>query len=170
MKKYVLILFFAAPFLLLAQQKADSVKLKNGKVVAGYIYKMDDGKIYIAATADSTVFTAGEVQTIMFCHSSQHNSKALVSVTDANKGTVNFSCSDCSEKGTLKITGPATAASSSCNYSFTNDKGKSNLFYTLQLLPGEYNWTYTGAGKNETTGKFTVNKNEERNILLRAVR
>lgn len=68
MKNYFFLILAALPALLMAQQKADTVKLKNGQVIPGYIYKLDDGKIYVARSADTLVYNAAEVQTIMFCH------------------------------------------------------------------------------------------------------
>ena len=183
MKKYLLSLLFITPLSLQAQQKADSVKLKNGKVVAGYIYKMDDGKIYLAGAADSLVFTADEVQTIMFCRASVNHYATATSSSllrrdsaDSNckpcgensqgMGIVTFTCSNCSQMESLKIMGKGKTGTASNNYHFINKKGKSNLFYSLHLIPGEYNWIYTAADKKETTGEFVVIKSEERNILL----
>jgi hypothetical protein len=68
MKKYFPLLLITLPLAIAAQKKADTVTLKNGQIVAGYIYKMDGGKIFIAKQKDSVAYTADEVQTIMFCH------------------------------------------------------------------------------------------------------
>ncbi len=68
MKKYLFLLLGALPITLLAQTKADKLTLKNGDVVTGSIYKMDNGKIYLARVKDSVVYTADELQTIAFCN------------------------------------------------------------------------------------------------------
>jgi len=77
-ENFFLLLLTALPVIALAQRKADTITLKNGKSVAGFIYKMDDGKIYVAAAADSLVYTADEVQTIMFCHDSKNDCNTTV--------------------------------------------------------------------------------------------
>ncbi len=73
MKKYFFLLFVALPISLLAQKNVDSITLKNGKTVSGKIFKMDDGMIYLARTKDSVMYTANEVQSIMFCNSGTTN-------------------------------------------------------------------------------------------------
>jgi hypothetical protein len=73
MKKYLFLLLGALPISLFAQKNADSITLKNGKLVSGKIFKMDDGLIYLARTKDSVIYAAGEVQSIMFCNSGTTN-------------------------------------------------------------------------------------------------
>jgi hypothetical protein len=73
MKKYLFFLLGALPITLLAQKNTDSITLKNGKTVSGKIFKMDDGLICLARTKDTVMYTADEVQTIMFCNSGNTN-------------------------------------------------------------------------------------------------
>ncbi len=68
MKKYLFLLFGALPITLLAQTKTDKLTLKNGNVVKGNIYKIDDGKIYLGRAKDSVMYTADEIQTVTFCN------------------------------------------------------------------------------------------------------
>jgi hypothetical protein len=76
MKKYFFILLTTLTLTAAAQKKADTVTLKNGQAIAGYIYKMDGGKIFIAKQKDSVAYTADEVQTIMFCHDVRSDSRS----------------------------------------------------------------------------------------------
>lgn len=73
MKKYFFLLFGAFPISLLAQKNVDIITLKNGKIVSGKIFKIDDGLICLARTKDTVMYTAEEVQTIMFCNSGNTN-------------------------------------------------------------------------------------------------
>jgi hypothetical protein len=68
MKSIIFLLLVLLPFALIAQKKSDTITLKNGKTVSGYIYKMEDSRIFIAREKDSAFYRADEVQTIMFCH------------------------------------------------------------------------------------------------------
>jgi hypothetical protein len=86
MKKLMIMVLQALPFLAAAQQNTDTITLQNGKQVAGNIYKMEQGKIYIATDSDSLVFRAGEVHDIMLCRTAMNNcDTAIVSAKAANK-------------------------------------------------------------------------------------
>lgn len=73
MKKCFFFLLTVLATAVVAQKKTDSIILKNGKTVSGIIYKLDAGKIYLARTADSLVYTADEVQSMMFCSLGSRN-------------------------------------------------------------------------------------------------
>jgi hypothetical protein len=198
MKKYLFLLLGALPLTVSAQKKADTITLKNGQTIAGYIYKMDEGKIYVAKQKDSVVFTADEVQTIMFCHeargcgtssgssssSSPCNDKAVGGNTgftnsssdsytgnpcnDKNeeKGIVVFRCNMCGSRGSLQITGGRIGSKTSSNTKFTFGNGEKFIVHEERLLPGEYNWTYSDTNRNTAKGKFTIQKGEEKKIVL----
>jgi hypothetical protein len=68
MKKYFFLLLTILSYGVSAQKKEDTLTLKNGQVITGYIYKMDGGKIFLTRQTDSVMYTADEVQSIMFCH------------------------------------------------------------------------------------------------------
>ncbi len=77
MKKYFFLLLAALPVSVMAQQRADTVKLKNGQVIPGYIYKLEGGKIYVARSADTLVYNAAEVGSIMFCHPARNKTQGF---------------------------------------------------------------------------------------------
>ncbi|MFZ1527991.1 MAG: hypothetical protein WAT19_04520 [Ferruginibacter sp.] len=161
---------------------------------------MEDGYIYISGKNDSAVYTAGQVQSIMFCHhaanpcpqppqspcngksnarsqSSSSNSSTFSSLdkndvpaedfyaNDTEKGTVSFTCNMCGGSGNLLVRGTGHGASVA-NYSFAMDKDKHYFLYIVKLLPGNYSWTYDDNNNNETHGKFSIGKMEERKIVL----
>lgn len=69
MKKILLIFMSVLPLFAFTQQQLDTVKLKNGKIASGYIYKMEEGKVYLANNNDTAIYTAHEIQLLMFCNS-----------------------------------------------------------------------------------------------------
>ncbi|MFM9909900.1 MAG: hypothetical protein ACKVOW_11150 [Chitinophagaceae bacterium] len=69
MKKILLSLMSALPLFVFTQQQLDTIKLKNGKIASGYIYRMEDGKVYLARANDSATYSANEIQMLMFCNS-----------------------------------------------------------------------------------------------------
>ncbi len=173
-------------------QKQDSVFLKNGKVVSGKIYRMEDGKIYMAHKADSSVYTCDQVKMMMFCNKdnspcnqiaaprsqiSSSNSSTFSSLDkndipdeiflekDTEKGIVFFTCNMCGGNGNLFIRGDRNSRSTS-NFTFTMDKDKHYFLYIVKLLPGNYTWTYDDNNNNKAHGKFFIGKEEDKKIVL----
>jgi hypothetical protein len=198
MKKYFFFLLATFPIAVSAQKKADTVTLKNGQTIAGFIYKMDGGRIYVAGQSDSVVYTVDEVQSLMFCHevrgkgyssgssspcpcddktisdkagSSKNGSDSYSgNPCDDNdkeeKGTVVFRCNMCGSNGSLQINSSGKANKTDSKTTFSLDRGERFSVHREYLPPGEYTWTYSDTNKNSTKGKFTIQKGEEKRIVL----
>ena len=199
MRKYIIISALLLPVALFAQ-KQDSVFLKNGKAISGNIYRMEEGKIYIAHKADTFVYSSDQVKMLMFCNkenipcdqitdppsvgkgiarsqTSSSNTSTFSSLDknempdenflakDTEKGVATFTCNMCSGSGSLFISGAGNGRSTA-SYTFTMDKDKHYFLYVVKLLPGNYSWTYDDNNNNETRGKFSIGKAEEKKIVL----
>jgi hypothetical protein len=191
MKQTLFLLMAILPFALYAQKTADTIILKNGKTIAGYIYKMEDGAIYVFSNGDSASFSADEVKSLMFCHRvySKGNSSVVGSSSSESKtskssgagysnggkpcddnieekGTVVFLCNMCGGKGSLSIKGGMENSKTTGNYTFELENGEKFTTYKQHLPPGTYNWVYKDTSKNQTKGTFTSKKGEEKKIIL----
>jgi hypothetical protein len=189
MKSTIFLLMLSLPFAVVAQKKPDTITLKNGQTISGYIYKMEDSRIFIAGQKDSAIYRADEVQTIMFCHDAGSNRNCpdivpvkadnsntasnntqqnnySVSNNDKEKGSVTFRCNMCGSKGNLAIEGGAAQSKVTYNHTFNLDNGNSFFQHTAELQPGEYRWSYADMNNNETKGKFTIGKGEQKKIVL----
>jgi hypothetical protein len=198
MKKYLFLLLTTVSFGVSAQKSEDTIVLKNGQTVAGYIYKMDDGKIAIAKKTDSVVYTADEVQAIMFCHEVRGKGTSSGSSSpcpcddktisdkagyskkrsDSNsgnpcddndkeeKGTVVFRCNMCGNNGSLQINSSGKGNKTDSKTTFSLERADRFSLHTEHLPPGEYTWIYSDTNKNSTKGKFTIQKGEEKKIVL----
>ena len=183
MKNKFIIFFLLLSVSVCAQAQLDTLQLKNHKKVAGYIFKMDDGKISIASGKDTAVYTADEVQGIMFCHavrgsgSSYSSGKTSSSSSSsysgnpcdenaAEKGTVLFRCNRCGGSGSLSIKGKNDDSKTSALCAFTLDEGESFFEHAEKLWPGNYTWSYSDDHNNATSGKLTIKKGEEKKIIL----
>lgn len=114
-KKYFSLLLTFLPCVLIAQQKPDTLTLKNGRVIAGYVYKMENGKIYIAKPTDSLVFNTDEVQGIIFMHPVKgYGSSKSPTAFSESKSTFSESKSTSGSSGTSK------------SYSYTSKSNSSN--------------------------------------------
>jgi hypothetical protein len=192
MKKYLFLLLTTLPMSLLAQQKPDTVKLKNGQVIAGYIYKIDDGKIYIAASGDSLVYNADEVQSLMFCHSLRSNMPYASSSSDSKSNTgssgssksysntstfsslddtdspVLFSEKDDEKKGVAIFRCNMCGANGSLLIRGANDNSKSSATYTFSMEKDKHFFVY--AAKllpGEYNWKYSdTNNNETKGSLI----
>jgi hypothetical protein len=193
MKEYLFLLLAILPFAAAAQKKLDTIVLKNGKTIPGYIYKMEGGTISITNNGDSITYTAAEVQSIMFCHSVRSNgassgsgysnseSKSKTSMSSGGgasygakpcddnnqeKGAIIFQCNMCGSKGAISIKGGMDNSKTTGTYSFELDNGERFTTYTQRLPPGTYTWTYKDNASNQTKGTFTIQKAEEKKIIL----
>ena len=164
--------------------QADTVTLKNGKVISGYIFKMDEGKISIAAGKDTSVYNADEIKSMMFCHKTKGSgdsygkgSKSYSSSSESyggnpcnedelKKGKVVFQCNMCGGTVMLEITGGTRNNKSSNKCSITLDEGKSFFEHIVKLYPGEYTWKYHDSNNNKTGGTLTVGKGDDKKIVL----
>lgn len=192
MKQSLFFLLALLPFAVIAQKKLDTIVLKNGKAIPGYIYKMEGGTISIASNGDSITYTADEVQSLMFCHSVRSNgissggssmakSKSRTSISSGSgasysgnpcddnneeKGIIIFQCNMCGNKGAISIKGGMDNSKTTGTYSFELDNGERFTTYTQRLPPGTYSWAYKDNAKNQTKGTFTIQKGEEKKIIL----
>jgi hypothetical protein len=194
MRKLFISFFIVASFVASAQKKADTVVLKNGQSVAGYIYKMEGNKIYIAKLSDTSVYNASEVQSLMFCHpvrsnepcsgsSSSYSSNGSSSLsgssasegnsysgssetkTDSEKGVVIIQCNMCGGKAELFIKGENGKSKTTTRVGTTLANGEV-FSHKEKFLPGTYYYTYTDSNKNTATGFFTIEAGEEKKIIL----
>jgi hypothetical protein len=186
MKAIINIAIMCFPFLVSAQQKADTIVLKNGKVMAGYIYKMEGSKIYLAQQADSIVFAADEVKSLMFCHPVRSNGPCSGSGSSSSSGSGSFSYShsDKKEAGNSEEKGMAVFQCNMCggkvDFSVKGENGNNKtesrvntqlangevFHYKEKVVPGTYYWSYRDSNKNHATGHFTIAAGEERKIIL----
>jgi hypothetical protein len=185
MRKIILSFILALPFSVMAQKKTDTVILKNGQTIAGYIYKMEGNAIYVATTKDSVVYKADEVQTLMFCHevrskkpcktggssssyssSSGKNSYSSNEETKTNKGMLQISCNQCGGRVTLKIWAEFGNTKIDEMVQTDIEQGESFFSHKTWLEPGEYNWSYTDTNKNRSSGKVVIKKGEKHSIIL----
>jgi hypothetical protein len=157
MKKNIFILFAALPLITAAQNKLDTVVLKNGKSIPGCIYKMEEGKIFIAAKTDSFSYKAEEVKSIIFCHKVRGNGPSYSSSASQSSG------SGKSAGGTGSI------SNSSSNYSYSGKPGVDNIeekgtvVFRCNMCGGEGSLQITGSKKDsKATSRisFTLNKDE----------
>jgi hypothetical protein len=197
MKKNFFLFIALLPLTLYAQNALDTMKLKNGEIVTGYIYKFGDGLVCIAKQKDTSIYTPDQIQSIMFCHtvrskpcvegssssksntSSSSSSSYSRSTTDHStsgnpcdvnkeeKGNVVFQCSDCTGSGSFQLRGGSKTSKTVSNFTYTLDKKDKGFEHAQFLDAGEYNWTFTNANKQKTKGKFTIQKGEERKIDLK---
>jgi hypothetical protein len=191
MKQTLTFLLALLPIAAITQKKADTIVLKSGKTIPGYIYKMEGGTISITNNGDSITYWVDEVQSIMFCHSVRSNgtssgsliagskSKTLTSSgggasysgkpcddNNEEKGTIIFQCNMCGSKGSISITGGMDNSNTTANHNFELEKGKKFTFYTQLLPPGTYSWTYKDNANNQTKGAFMIQKGKEKKIIL----
>lgn len=184
MKKIIMLLMVSAFTCCYVHAQSDTLKLKNGKTIAGYIFKMKDDKISIASGGDTTVYKADDVAAIMFCHktngsgssyskSDESYSKSSYSYSgnpcdndDTGKAKVTFQCNMCGGEGMLEIKGKNGNSKTTEKCSFTLDEGENYFEHVAKLYPGEYTWTYHDTNKNATSGKLTIIKGEDKKIVL----
>ncbi len=191
MKQIFFFLVALSPLMGKAQKNFDTIVLKNGKTVAGYIYKMEDGTISVSSNGDSTSYTAGEIKSIMFCNAVRSNSNSSGSSASGSKnktskssgtgysyggkpcdenneekGTVVFLCNRCGSKGSLSINGGMDNSKTTGNYTFELEKGEKFTTYSQHLPAGTYSWVYKDTSNNQTKGSFSIQKGEEKKIIL----
>jgi hypothetical protein len=193
MKQLLFLFFIALSSAVSAQSKADTVVLKNGKAIAGYIYKMEGNKIHIAKAADTAVYSADEVQTLMFCHPVRSNGPCSGSGSSASSGGSSFSSvgtssansnSDNKENGSNEEKGTALFQCNMCGGKVDfrvkgengNNKTESRVntelasgevfSYKEKFIPGTYYWSYKDTNKNQANGYFTIAAGEEKKIIL----
>lgn len=172
MKKYFFFLAGILPLSLIAQQKLDTVILKNGKTIPGYIYKMDNGLIYIASTADSLVFTADQVQTLMFCHSVR-SSGPCASTTAFSTSSYSSRSSSSSSKSVSRnadtfssIDGDATPES----VFEKDDAGKPAVLFRCTMCGGSGNLSIKGTNSNQSTATYTFTLEKRKSSFVYAVK
>lgn len=167
MKKYFFLLCFALPITLMAQTKADRVTLKNGVVVKGNIYKIDDGKIYLGRAKDSVMYTVDELKTVAFCNTNDKpctgQSSQITSTYNTKAGIQNSMSTTASSFSSLDETedqgivvekddaekGLVTFKCNMCGNSGTldiiaeNGNGQSNAKYSFTLEKEKHFFVYT---------------------------
>jgi hypothetical protein len=143
--------------------QTDTIILKNGKKITGKITLGDDGVWIRQLDNDLKQFSPDEIQTILFCD----NKTAKKCDCDEEKvASVVFTCKVCGGEGSLKIKGGTATSKTNSTYSFNLDKGESFFEQTEHLEPGIYTWYYEDTNNNATNGKFTLGRNEKKNIVL----
>jgi hypothetical protein len=161
MRKYLFLSFAALPFIATAQEKADRIVLKNGKTVLGHIYKIADGSIYLVKTADSAVYNAGEVNTIMFCSTGKDINPVPPQpplpcgggqgsgIKSVNSQTSTFSSIDENDA-------PVTAGKKTVTE-------KASVVFRCNMCGGDGTLSVAGEnGKNSTTTRYTFTMEDDR--------
>jgi hypothetical protein len=157
MKKYFFLLLGILPLAVTAQKKADTVKLKNGQTIAGYIYKMDGGKIFVARQNDSVAYTADEVQGIMFCHEVRGKG------TSSGSSSSSSPCNDKAVGGNKNFSKSKSSNSYSGNPCDDKKEEKGTLVFRCNMCGGEGNLKIiSGNDESKTIDnyKFTLKKSE----------
>ncbi len=197
MKKYFFLFVAILPLASFAQNSLDTLKLKNGEIVTGYIYKFGDGLVCMAKQKDSVTYTPDQIQSIMFCHtvrskpcvggSSSSTSKTSSSSSNSfsrstsshstsgnpcdidkmEKANVVFQCVDCTGSGSFQLNGGTNNSKTTTNMTYELEKKGKGFEHSQYLEVGEYSWTFTNSNNIKTKGKFTIQKGEEKKIDLR---
>lgn len=160
-----------------AQQ--DTVILKNGNHHPGYIYKMEADKIYLTNENDSIIYTAGEIDKLMFCHKARsHNdcagsgkndalyakSSGISSHATGTKNTVakngyaEFICTHCGGNGRIEIINSKNPGIVIDEFLVSLNASESYFSYTAQLPAGSYEWRYCDTVQNSNKGSFNIEK------------
>ena len=174
MKKIIFSLLIALPLLVSAQQKFDTIKLKNGKAVSGIIYKMEGGLVFLANGKDSIAYTADEIQMLLFC--SQGQIKDPCSVSENVAGFEKQPVSKNSNLSQRSISNTSTYSSLSSNDNASeffekNDTEKGNIVFRCNMCGGKGTLSIRGNDENsKSTATYSFTMREDEHFFVYAVR
>ncbi len=167
MKKILLSLMSALPLLAFTQQQLDTVKLKNGKIASGYIYKMEDGKVYLAKANDTAIYTANEIQELMFCNSIRGKYPCDVSENHVeSKSSSNASVNSSRQKSTSNNANTFSSFNNEYRSSETfdkNDTEKGSVVFRCRMCGGKGSLSIQSdneESKSSATHSFTMKEDQ----------
>jgi CCR4-NOT transcriptional regulation complex NOT5 subunit len=156
----------------MAQQKLDTVILKNGKTIPGYIYKMENGLIYIANTADSLVFTADQVQTLMFCHSVRSNGPCASAAASSTSSSSSRSSSGSSKSFSRNAdTFSSIDADATVESVFEkDDAARPAVLFSCNMCGASGNLSIKGTNSTLSTATYTFTLEKGKSYFVYAVK
>lgn len=168
-------------------QREDTILLKNGIHQPGYIYRMEEGKIYLATKNDSIIYSADEVEMLMFFHSvrstndcggkttsdgSVSKNFSNNSVSSANNsntkrdGKAEFTCTKCGGNGRIEIINTIHPGVVIDQFMLSLDEGESYFTYMANLASGKYEWRYCDTNNNTNKGSFIIEEGSNIQIAV----
>ncbi len=186
-KASLLIIVFISIIQSIQAQQNDTIILKNGIRLAGYIYKMDESGIYIVSENDSSKYSADEVKMLMFCHTvgtanncaGKSTSTGTVAKIFSNSsrsgdknsyterdGDVQFTCTQCGGRGRIEIINTAHPGIVIDQFMVSLDEGESYFSYKTGLLSGEYEWRYCDTRNHTNSGNFIIEKDSNIQVAV----
>lgn len=175
MKKILLAMLQALPVLVLAQQKTDAIKLKNGKTIVGHIYKMEGGGISIAKEKDSMTYMADEIQSIQFCSNGETKNPCAVAGGSA-AGTESGAASSGSSTSKSSSTNASTFSSfnKEVNPDLAFDKSdteKGTVVFACNMCGGKGTLLIRGDNEYSTSSaKYSFTMKEDEHFFVFAAK
>jgi hypothetical protein len=189
MKRPISTALFYWPIAATAQEKADTVLLKNGKSATGYLYKMEGGKIYMTYFKDTAVYATDQLKSLTFCHSMRNNGRcngadtsSAMAATSANNivtsfakncvaapqnkqgiATVIFERKKCLGNFRLKLK-RISDNGNQINLNMAATAFAPGFFYPGKISLGKYYYTYTDASINRTKECFEIATGAEKKL------
>mgnify|MGYP000267010916 CR=1 FL=1 len=186
-KTCLLTIVFISMIQCIQAQQEDTIVLKNGLHKAGYIYKMEAGKIYITHEKDSSIYSADDVGMLMFCHTvrstndcegkSTSNGRLAKSFSNSSGSSANhilrekdgdaqFTCTKCGGNGRIEIINTEHPGVVIDQFMVSLEEGESYFTYKASLSPGKYEWRYCDTKKNANKGGFIIEKDSTIQIAV----
>jgi hypothetical protein len=164
MKKYLFFFIAPLPLAAAAQKTADQVLLKNGQTVAGCIYKMENGNIYLVKTADSVILNTTDIKSIRFGNTGNHQHPVPPAPPAPAAGTPKQG--DENPVTQHRTFSSFTEMSEQETMTKNTDTEKATVVFRCTMCGGNGNLSVAGEnGKNKTTAVYTFAMENDRHFF-----